>query len=90
MIDDPNGFFGRMQPLSAKEMRQRGCQINPMTKREKAELALKRIQEKEEKLQLAKQKREADLLLLNDEDDGFKVRVSMADFEVLKQAKLAS
>ena len=61
-----------------------------MTKREKAELALKLIQKKEEKLQLAKQKREADLLLLNDEDEGFKVRVSMADFEVLKQAKLAS
>jgi hypothetical protein len=31
-------------------MRKRGGGMNPMTKREKAELALKRIQEKEEKL----------------------------------------
>ena len=60
-----------------------------MTKREKAEMALERLQEKEEKIQLAKQKKQADLLLLNDEDDGFKVRVSMADYEVLKRAKLA-
>lgn len=71
-------------------MRKRGGYINPMTKREKAEMALDRIKEKEAKLALAKKKREADLLLLNDEDDGFKVRVSLADFEVLKQAKLAS
>jgi hypothetical protein len=29
-------------------------------------------------------------MLIDDEDDGFKVRVSLADFEVLKKAKLAS
>lgn len=89
MVKDPNGFFMKMQPLSAKEIRKRGGYINPMTKREKAEMALERLQEKEEKIQLAKQKKQADLLLLNDQDDGFKVRVSMADYEVLKRAKLA-
>jgi hypothetical protein len=71
-------------------MRKRGGCINPLTKREKAEIALERIREKEAKLQLAKQKKEADLLLLNDEDEGFKVRISLRDFEVLKRAKLAS
>ena len=88
MIKDPNGFFMKMQSLSAKEIRKRSGYINPMAKREKAEMALERLREKEEKLQLAKQKKQADLLLLNDEDDGFKVRVSMADYEVLKEAKL--
>ena len=90
MIDDPNGFFSRIQPLSAKEMRKRGGCINPLSKREKAQIALERILEKEEKLKLAKQKKEADLLLLNDEDECFKVRISLADFEVLKRAKIAS
>ena len=71
-------------------MRKRGGNINPLTKREKVEIALERIKEKEAKLALSKQKKEADLLLINDEDDGFKVRVSLADFEVLKRFKLAA
>jgi hypothetical protein len=36
------------------------------------------------------QKKEADIALLDDEDDGFKVRISVRDFEVLKKAKVAA
>jgi hypothetical protein len=54
MVKDPNGFFMKMQPLSAKELRKRSGYINPMTKREKVEMALERLNEKEDKIQLAK------------------------------------
>ena len=37
---------------------------------------------------LAKRKKEADLALADDEEDNFKVKISVADFEILKQAKL--
>jgi hypothetical protein len=54
MVKDPSGFFMRLPMLSAKELRKRGGYVNPMTKREKVEMALERLAEKEEKLQLAK------------------------------------
>lgn len=88
MVNDPTGFLRRMQPLSAKEMRKKGAGINFLTKREKTEMQLARLQEKEEKLQVAKRKKEADLQLLNDEDDGFRVKISLADNDVLKKYKL--
>ena len=49
---------------------------------------LARINEREQKLQLSKAKKEADLQLLDDEGDDFKVKISLADYEVLKRAKL--
>ena len=73
--------------LSAKELRKKGS-ISFLLKREKAQFQLNRIVEREQKLQLAKAKKEADLQLLDDEDDDFKVKISLADFEVLKRAKL--
>ena len=51
-------------------------------------MELARINEREEKLQLAKAKKEADLELVNDEQDDFRVKISLADFELLKQLKL--
>ena len=47
------------------------------------------INERERKLQLAKAKKEADLQLLDDEADDFKVKISIEDYEILKRAKLA-
>ena len=52
------------------------------------QLELDRINEREEKLLLAKRKKEADLELLDDEQDNFQVKISLQDFEVLKRAKL--
>ena len=59
-----------------------------MTKRQKMEFELQRLNEREEKLQLAKAKKEADLQLLEEEKDDFRVKISLADYEILKQAKL--
>ena len=59
-----------------------------MTKRERTEIQIARLKEKEEKLQVMKRKKEADLELLDDEDDGFRVKVSLADHNVLKKYKL--
>ena len=58
-----------------------------MTKRQKIEMQLARITEREEKLQTARAKKEADLALLDDEQDDFKVKISLADYELLQQAK---
>ena len=59
-----------------------------MTKRQKMEFELQRLNEREEKLQLAKAKKAADLELLEEEKDDFRVKISLADYELLKQAKL--
>ena len=87
MIPNKNGFFDNLEVLSAKELRKKGS-INFLSKRERAQFELDRIIEREQKLQLAKAKKEADLQLLEDENDDFKVKISLADFEVLKRAKL--
>lgn len=87
MIPNPNGFFDNLEPLSTKELCQKSS-ISFLTKRERMQFELDRINEREQKLQLARAKKEADLQLLDDEGDDFKVKISLADFEVLKRAKL--
>lgn len=59
-----------------------------MTKKQKLESELARLNEREEKLQLAKAKKEADLELANDEQDDFRVKISLSDYEMLKQFKM--
>ena len=59
-----------------------------MTKRQKMEFELQRLNEREEELQLAKAKKEADLQLLEEEKDDFRVKISLAYYEILKKAKL--
>ena len=86
-IPNRQGFFDNLEMLSAKELRKKSS-INFLSKRERTQFQLDRIHEREQKLQLAKAKKEADLQLLDDEDDDFKVKISLADFEVLKRAKL--
>ncbi len=51
-------------------------------------MELARIEEREEKIALSKAKKHADLMLLDDEADDFKVKISMEDFEILRRAKL--
>ena len=51
-------------------------------------MELARIEEREEKIALSKAKKQADLLLLDDEADDFRVKISMEDFEILRRAKL--
>jgi glycine cleavage system pyridoxal-binding protein P len=52
------------------------------------EMELARIEEREEKIALSKAKKQADLQLLDDEEDDFKVKISLQDFDILKRAKL--
>ena len=47
------------------------------------EADLDRITEREVKLQASRRKKEADLRLLDDEQDNFRVKVSQEDFELL-------
>ena len=51
-------------------------------------MELARIEEREEKIALSKAKKQADLQLLDDEADDFKVKITMEDFEILRRAKL--
>ena len=46
------------------------------------------LKDRESKLKLAVQKTEADLQLIDDEEDQFQVKISVQDFEILKLAKL--
>ena len=87
MVQNRNGFFDNLKMLSTKELRKKGS-ISFLSKRERTQFQLERILEREQKLQLAKAKKEADLQLLDDEADDFKVKISLADFEILKRAKL--
>ena len=86
MIPNKGGFFDNLEPLSVKEMKRKGS-INFLTKKEKLQFELERLKEREERLQIAKRKKEADLALADDEQDNFKVKISMEDWEILKQAK---
>ena len=86
MIPNKGGFFDNLEPLSVKEMKRKGS-INFLTKKEKLQFELERIKEREERLQIAKRKKEADLALADDEQDNFKVKISMEDWEILKKAK---
>ena len=83
MIPNKGGFFDNLEPLNFKEMKRKGS-INFLTKKEKLQFELERLKEREEKLQLAKRKKEADLALADDEQDNFKVKISMEDYEILK------
>ena len=87
MMPNRNGFFDGLEPLSSKELRKHGG-ISFQSKKQRMEMQLARINEREEKLRLSKAKKEADLQLLDDEADDFKVKISLEDFEILKRAKL--
>ena len=69
------GFFDGLDMLTSKQMRGRSS-ISFMTKKQRLELQLVRINEREEKLKLAKQQKKVDLELCDDEEDDFKVKIT--------------
>ena len=76
-IPNHNGFFDNLPPLSAAELRKgSGFKINLLTKRQKKEQQMARIEEQELRIAEAKAKKQAELDSLEDEDDGFRIRVS--------------
>ena len=79
MIPNKGGFFDNLEPLSIIELKRKGS-VNFLTKKEKLQFELERLNEREEKLRLAKMKKEADLALADDEQDNFKVKISVSDF----------
>jgi hypothetical protein len=89
MIDNKDGFFDNLDLLNSKELK-KSSSISFLSKKQRLEAELARINEREQKLILARAKKQADLELLRDEKDDFKVKISLADYEILKQAKLQS
>ena len=79
MIPNKGGFFDNLEPLNVKELKRKGS-VNFLTKKEKLQFELERLNEREEKLRLAKMKKEADLALADDEQDNFKVKISVSDY----------
>ena len=63
-----------------------------MSKKQRLELQLARLDEREQKLKETREKKMADLLLLGNEDseeEGFKYKISPQDYALLQQAKEA-
>ena len=87
MVVNRNGFFDDLEPLHPRELRKHGG-ISFQSKKQRMEMELARINEREEKLRMSKAKKEADLQLLDDEADDFRVKITMEDFEILRRAKL--
>jgi hypothetical protein len=53
-------------------------------------MQLERLEEKKNQLELTKQKKQADLLLIEDEnsdEEFFKYKISARDYDILQQAK---
>ena len=89
MIPNNNGFMNNLPELSAKEMKKGGA-VSFLNKRQRLELQLERLEEKKNRLELSKQKKQADLMLMDDEnsdEDFFKYKISAKDFGLLQQAK---
>ena len=78
MIPNNNGFMDNLPELSAKEMK-KGSGVSFLSKRQRLEMQLERLEEKKNRLELSKQKKQADLMLMDDEnsdDDFFKYKIS--------------
>ena len=89
MIPNHNGFMDNLPELSAKELK-KGGGVSFLTKRQRLEMQLERLEEKKNRLELAKQKKQADLMLMEDENSNeefFKYKISAKDYDILQQAK---
>ena len=88
MMPAPNGFFDNLEELPTQELK-KGGRISFLSKRERLENQLRRLEERQHKLEVLKLKKEADIELASDDDeDNFRVKISQKDFEILKRAKL--
>ena len=81
------------EELGLKEQK-KGGGISFMSKKQRLELQLARLDEREQKLKETREKKMADLLLLGNEDSeeeglGFKYKISPQDYALLQQAKEA-
>ena len=79
MIPNREDFFTGLEMLDSRQLKKKST-ISFLSKRERMENQLALINERQQKLELAKAKKEADLQLLDDEADDFKVKISVADF----------
>ena len=90
MIPDNNGFWDGLRQLDGKDLK-KGGGISFLSKKQRLEMQLLRLDEKQETLNQAKQKKQADLMLLDGEDsdeDFFKYKINANDWEVLQLAKM--
>ena len=60
MVPNPNGFFDNLDVLGPAELRRKSS-LSFVSKKQRLELQLQRITEREEKLAQARAKKEADL-----------------------------
>ena len=89
-IPNHNGFFDNLPPLSASELRKgNGFKLNLLTKRQRKEQQLARLEEQEQRLAAARVKKQAELDDLEDEEDGVRLRVTKAEFDLIQRAKEA-
>ena len=89
-IPNHNGFFDNLPPLSASELRKgKGFKLNLLTKRQRKEQQLARLEEQEQRLAAARVKKQAELDDLEDEEDGVRLRVTKAEFDLIQRAKEA-
>ena len=89
MIQGPAGFFDGIAPLSGKELK-RGGGVSFLSKRDRLQMQIDRLEEKMKEAETLKQKKQADLMLLDGEDsdeDFFKYKVSAKDMAILQRAK---
>jgi hypothetical protein len=85
MVPNHNGFVNNLPELSAKELK-KGGGVSFLSKRERLEMQLERLEEKKNKLELAKQKKQADLMLMEDEnsdEEFFNYKINSKDYELL-------
>ena len=89
MVPGNNGFCDSLPELTANEHKHGGS-ISFLTKKQRLEMQLNRLEEQQKKIELARQKRQADLMLLEDEnsdEDFFQYKITHKDWEILQKAK---
>ena len=82
MIVNHNGFFDDLGTLNSKQLRQKGS-ISFLSKKQRIQMELARIDQREEALKAARAKKQADLELIEDEEDDFRVKISASDYKLL-------
>ena len=83
-IPNRNGFFDNLPPLTASELRKGGgFKLDRVSKKQRKQKQLERLEEQEQHLAEAKAKKLAELDDLEDEDDGVRLRVTKAEFDLI-------
>jgi hypothetical protein len=87
LIENKNGFFDDLPALGVKELKRQGG-VSFLSKRQRLEYDMQRLEQRQQKLELAKLRKQEALENIDD-DDGLdmKVKVSMKDYDLLQRAK---